>query len=115
MTSHVYAPDYAPLPPELHRHYGVIEPGERIHHGREGYQRLVVGFRDDDSRRYALRCDITGGVVLGRCVDCNHDTYGDHGAVKAMRERDAAVACMFCNDNFRYRERNHQSGLVVEL
>lgn len=106
-------PDYVPT--ELRSHYGQISPGERIHHGREGYQRLVVGYRDDDPTRFYLAGDIRGGISLGRCVDCGHEVYGDPGAVRTMRERDAVTACMWCNDSFRYRERAHQSGLVVQL
>lgn len=65
--------------------------------------------------RWHLGGDIRGGVVLGRCVDCGHEVYGDHGARQAVKDRDAAVGCMWCNDNFRYRERVHQSGMVVQL
>lgn len=109
----VHDPSY--LPTELRSHYGDIAPGERIHHSREGYQRLVVGYRDDDPTRWHLGGDIRGGVVLGRCVDCHHEVYGDHGARQAVKDRDAAVGCMWCNDSFRYRERIHQSGMVVQL
>jgi hypothetical protein len=106
-------PNY--LPTELRSQYGAIRPGERIHHGRLGYQRLVVAYRDDDPRRWSLAGDIRGGVEIGRCVDCHHAVYGDPGARRAVIDRDAAVGCMFCNDNFRYREQIHQSGMVVQL
>jgi hypothetical protein len=78
-------------------------------------QRLVVGFRDDDPRRHRLAGDIGGGIPMGRCVDCRHEVYGDPGAVKTVKERDCLVACMFCNDNNRYIERVHQSGLISQL
>lgn len=111
----VHDPDYTPLPPELRRHYGDIQPGERIHHGREGYQRLVVGYRDDDPRRWYLGGDIRGGIVIGTCVDCHHAVYGDIGARDAVRSRDAAVGCMWCNEQFREVERIHPSGMVSQL
>lgn len=108
-------PSFEPLPPELRRRYQDIQPGERIHHGREGYQRLVVGYRDDDPRRWHLAGDVRGGLVIGSCVDCHHTVYGDLGARQAVKDRDAAVGCMWCNDSFRHRERIHQSGMVVQL
>jgi hypothetical protein len=109
----VHDPSY--LPTELRSQYGKIAPGERIHHGREGYQRLVVGFRDDDPRRWSLGGDIRGGVPIGRCVDCHHEVYGDQGARRAVIDRDAAVGCSWCNEQFREIEKIHQSGMVVQL
>jgi len=111
----VHDPAFTPLPSELRNGYGAIEPGERIHHTRLGYQRLVVGYRDDDPARFHLVGDIRGGVQIGNCVDCHHPVYGDAGARQAVIDRDAAVGCMWCNESFRQRERIHQSGMVVQL
>ena len=81
------------------------------------YQSLVVGFRDDDPRRFTLVVDgsVLEGFCLGECADCGHRTYGDRGAVDCVRTRDAVVACMFCNDHYRYRERISQQGMVTQL
>lgn len=92
-----------------------LRPGERVVRERLGHQRLLVGYRDDDPRRYFLQGDIRGGIEIGNCVDCHHAVYVDSSGVKAYRERDPNVACMYCQDSFRYRERVHQSGLVVQV
>lgn len=93
-----------------HRATGQRHDGERL-----GHQRLVVGFRDDDPRRWTLRGDIRGGLRAGACVDCHHEVYLDPGGISAIRDRDAKVACMFCQEEFRDRERIHQSGMVTQL
>jgi hypothetical protein len=77
--------------------------------------RLIVGFRDDDGRRYAMQGCEPGGVYLGRCVDCDHPVFGDYGALDAIRRRDAELACMYCNDQLRAVERFNQWGIVSEL
>lgn len=84
------------------------EPGRRQH-------RLIVGYRDDDERRYALASAEPGGYKIGRCIDCRHDVYGDLGAREAVTDRDSTVACMFCNDQLRWVERRSQQGMITEL
>ena len=77
-------------------------------------QRLVVGYRDDDPRRFGLP-GVMGGEKAGKCIDCTHEVYMDRGAINTVRDRDTLVACMFCNDRLRYVERIHQSGLIAQL
>lgn len=79
------------------------------------HQALLVGYRDDDPRRYFLACREHGGVYAGRCVDCRHKVYLDPGGIKTLRDRDCVLACMFCNDHYRYTERVSQQGMVVQL
>lgn len=91
-------------------------PGARIDHETSlTMRRIVVGYRDDDPRRYGLPGDIRGGVVIGRCVDCGHEVYGDGGAAWTVRERDTQVGCMWCHEQLVHVERFHQSGLVAGL
>ena len=87
----------------------------RINGERLGHQRLLVGYRDDDPRRFTLGGDIGGGVPAGKCIDCHHDVFLDPSGLDCLRTRDPALACMFCQDHFRYVERAHQSGMVVQV
>jgi hypothetical protein len=77
-------------------------------------QRLLVGYRDDDVRRWFLGGE-KGGQKLGRCAQCRHYVYVDRSGIDCYMGRDPTVVCMFCQDHFKFVERVHQQGIVVQV
>lgn len=78
-------------------------------------QRMLVGFRDDDDRRYFLACLERGGLKGGKCADCRHDVYFDPGGIKCIKERDPVIVCAYCQDHYRYVERIAPSGMLEQV
>lgn len=85
---------------------------------------LVIGFRRDDQRRYSraiptswvpgrhggltrvpaqvvkLPLDLQCHIQAGSCVGCGATVYLNQLGYSAVRERDADVCCMECEDRY---------------
>lgn len=58
-----------------------------------GNHAVVVGYRENDPRRWQLRNQVTRA---DKCIDCDHVVYYVRSGIDAIRSRDALVMCDQC-------------------
>lgn len=57
------------------------------------YTSFVIGFSEDDPRRYLMR---EHTILAGRCGSCRKNTYLNPSGVDCLKTRDTAVYCSNC-------------------